>query len=159
ETATPLLGTASLTTDAATRADLWHVRKGLYAAVAGARRPGTTALLEDIAVPVASLADACAALNRVLAAYGYDDAVIFGHAKDGNIHFMLTEDLGTVAGVQRYEAFTEAMVEVVLDRGGTLKAEHGTGRVMAAYVERQYGPDLYAVMRELKTLCDPAAVL
>jgi D-lactate dehydrogenase len=159
--ATPLFDSVTPTSDAATRADLWHVRKGLYAAVAGARRPGTTALLEDIAVPVAELTDACAALDKVFAAHGYDagDTVVFGHAKDGNIHFMITEDLGSEAGLARYAAFTEDMVHVVLEHGGTLKAEHGTGRVMAPFVERQYGPELHQVMRHLKSLCDPAAVL
>lgn len=159
--ATPLFDGVIPTSDPATRADLWHVRKGLYAAVAGARRPGTTALLEDVAVPVAELTDACSALDKVFAAHGYDagDTVVFGHAKDGNIHFMITEDLGSEAGVARYAAFTEDMVDVVLEHGGTLKAEHGTGRVMAPFVERQYGRELHQVMRDLKSLCDPAAVL
>jgi D-lactate dehydrogenase len=157
--ATPLLGGAVLSSDTRTRADLWHVRKGLYATVAEARRPGTTALLEDVAVPVASLGDSCRDLDKVFASHGYDDAVVFGHAKDGNIHFMITEDFGARGGVARYAAFTEDMVEVVLRHRGSLKAEHGTGRVMAPFVERQYGPDLYAVMRQLKILCDPAAVL
>jgi D-lactate dehydrogenase len=159
--ATPLLGGVIPTSDPAIRADLWHVRKGLYAAVAGARRPGTTALLEDVAVPVEALTEACAALDKVFEAHGYDagDTVVFGHAKDGNIHFMITEDLGSQAGVARYAAFTEDMVDVVLEHKGTLKAEHGTGRVMAPFVERQYGPALHQVMRDLKGLCDPASVL
>jgi D-lactate dehydrogenase len=157
--ATPLLGGLTLTSDPVVRGDLWHIRKGLYATVAGARRSGTTALLEDVAVPVQSLTDACADLGQVFRKYGYDDAVIFGHAKDGNIHFMVTEDFGTPAGIERYADFTEDMVDVVLDHRGTLKAEHGTGRVMAPYVERQYGAELYGVMREIKSLCDPAGVL
>ena len=48
------------------------------------------------------------------------------------------------------------MVELVLGQGGSLKAEHGTGRMMAPYVRRQYGDELYEVMREIKRLCDPA---
>lgn len=160
--ATPLLdGVAGdpITSDAARRADLWHVRKGLYATVAGSRRSGTTALLEDVAVPVASLTATCDALDKVFATHGYDDAVVFGHARDGNIHFMVTEDFGTTAGVRRYADFTDDMVDVVLDHGGTLKAEHGTGRVMAPFVRRQYGADLYDVMVEVKALCDPAGIL
>jgi D-lactate dehydrogenase len=159
--AAPLLGGVQLTSDPQTRADLWHVRKGLYATVAGARRPGTTALLEDVAVPVDALADACADLAVVFRAHGYDadDTVVFGHAKDGNLHFMITEDFGSASGVARYAAFTGDMVDVVLAHGGTLKAEHGTGRVMAPFVERQYGAEIYGIMRELKALCDPRGVL
>jgi len=147
------------TSDPDRRALLWHLRKGLYAAVAGARRPGTVALLEDVAVPVERLAETCAGLQGLFARHGYDDAVIFGHAKDGNIHFLLTEDLTDPEGVRRQGRFVEDLVDLVLGAGGTLKAEHGTGRVMAPFVERQFGPRLYAVMREIKALVDPSGVL
>ncbi|WP_440709473.1 FAD-binding and (Fe-S)-binding domain-containing protein [Herbiconiux sp. YIM B11900] len=149
---------AVLSSDAATRASLWHLRKGLYATVAGARPSGTTALLEDVVVPVPNLARTCEELIRLFEAYEYENSVIFGHAKDGNIHFMLT-DLFEGAGLSRYSAFTEDMVDLVLGEGGSLKAEHGTGRVMAPYVRRQYGDELYAVMREVKALCDPGGML
>ncbi len=155
----PLSTPAGLTRDAAAREALWHIRKGLYAAVAGARPSGTTALLEDIAVPVPALARTCAELTALMDRHGYADSVIFGHAKDGNLHFMLVERFGSGAPPDRYAAFTDDLVDLVLAGGGTLKAEHGTGRVMAPFVRRQYGDELYAVMRELKTLCDPASVL
>ena len=87
----PLAGPAVLSDDQARRDALWHIRKGLYAAVAESRPSGTTALLEDIAVPVDRLRPACEGLTALFAAHGYEDSVIFGHAKDGNIHFMLAE--------------------------------------------------------------------
>ncbi|MDX2025035.1 FAD-binding and (Fe-S)-binding domain-containing protein [Microcella sp.] len=155
----PLAAEFAFSREPAERAALWHVRKGLYPAVAGARPSGTTALLEDIAVPVAKLLPTCEALETMFARYGYESAVIFGHAKDGNIHFLLTERFDSPEGVARYEAVTEEIVRLVLSQGGTLKAEHGTGRIMAPFVERQYGAELMAVMRELKRLCDPAGVL
>ncbi len=92
-----------------TRAALWHIRKGLYTAVAGARPSGTTALLEDIAVPVEQLLATCAGAHRdVRRATATDDSVIFGHAKDGNIHFLLNERLRRArAASTRYVAFTD----------------------------------------------------
>jgi len=135
------------------------MRKGLYAAVAAARASGTTALLEDIAVPVAQLPDTCAHLVELFARYDYSDTVIFGHAKDGNIHFMLSERFGEPEAVKRYARFTDDLVALVLGNGGTLKAEHGTGRVMAGFVRDQYGDDLYEVMTGIKQLCDPAGIL
>ena len=149
----PLARPAALHRDPAERAALWHIRKGLYASVAGARPPGTTALLEDVAVPVAALADLCDGLTELFAEHRYQRSVVFGHAKDGNLHFMLNEDFST--DVRRYADFTEDLAQAVLSRGGTLKAEHGTGRVMAPFVRRQYGDELYDVMREVKRLCDP----
>jgi D-lactate dehydrogenase len=157
--ALPVAVPAPLSGEAADRAALWHIRKGLYAAVAGARPSGTTALLEDVAVPVPALADTCTELTRLFDAHGYDGSVIFGHAKDGNLHFMLNERFGRETPADRYAAFTEDMVDLILGFGGTLKAEHGTGRVMAPFVRRQFGDELYAVMREVKNLCDPRGTL
>ncbi|MEU7817223.1 FAD-binding and (Fe-S)-binding domain-containing protein [Pseudonocardia sp. NPDC049154] len=155
----PVSGPRTLAADPAARAALWHIRKGLYATVAGARPTGTTALLEDVVVPVPALLPTCEALSRLFDKHEYDHAVIFGHAKDGNIHFMLTERLGGDVPLDRFARFTDDMVDLVLGHGGSLKAEHGTGRMMAPFVRRQYGDELYEVMREIKRLCDPRGVL
>ena len=155
----PLSAPSAFSADSVARAQLWHLRKGLYAAVAGARRQGTTALLEDVVVPVPALGRTCIELIKLFDKYSYRNSVIFGHAKDGNIHFMLTDGFSAKDELDRYSAFTEDMVDVVLGEGGSLKAEHGTGRVMAPYVRRQYGDELYDVMREVKLLFDPAGML
>jgi D-lactate dehydrogenase len=155
----PLAQPAVLSDDVQTRAGLWHVRNGLYAAVAGARPTGTTALLEDIAVPVPVLADTCESLLKLFDRHEYRQSVIFGHAKDGNVHFLLNERFGEPARLAKYLQFTEEMVELVLGNGGTLKAEHGTGRIMAPFVRRQYGDELYEVMQSVKKLFDPHLVL
>ena len=156
---TTLRAPATFSTDPVERALAWKLRKGLYASVAGARPSGTTALLEDIVVPVPELAATCGALQGLFDRFGYRDSVIFGHAKDGNIHFMLTDRFEGDAALDRFVGFTDEMVDLVLDAGGNLKAEHGTGRAMAPFVRRQYGDELCDVMRELKALCDPAGIL
>lgn len=155
----PLSAPVRLAQDPRGRAHLWKLRKGLYAAVAGARPAGTTALLEDIVVPVSKLADTCESLRSLFDIYGYRNSVIFGHAKDGNVHFMLTDRFDSHERLDSYHRFTEAMVDIVLGQGGSLKAEHGTGRVMAPYVRRQYGDELYDVMVQTKRLIDPQGVL
>ena len=158
-TSLPLVQPAQLASDPIARNQIWHIRKGLYATVAGNRPSGTTALLEDIAVPVSELLATCEELISLFAKHGYTDSVIFGHARDGNIHFMLNEEFEKPEKLQRYRTFTEEMVEIVLAHGGTLKAEHGTGRMMAPFVRRQYGDELYEVMWTLKRLLDPAGIL
>ncbi|MDY6055066.1 FAD-binding and (Fe-S)-binding domain-containing protein [Micrococcus sp.] len=147
----------AMTTDPARRAALWSTRKGLYASVAGARPQGSTALLEDVVVPVQNLGETCAGLQELFDRHTYEECVIFGHAKDGNIHFLVNESL--TKDSTRLADFTEDMVELVLAQGGNLKAEHGTGRVMAPFVRRQYGDELYEVMWEVKRLVDPAQIL
>ena len=155
----PLSLPAELTTDAVARAALWQVRKGLYTAVAGARPAGTVALLEDIVVPGSALAPAVGELQGLLDQYGYDDAVIFGHARDANLHFMINPDLSDPPQLDTYARFTDDLVDLVLGHDGSLKAEHGTGRIMAPFVRRQYGDELYAMMTTIKQLCDPSGVM
>lgn len=157
--ALPLSVAPRLTTDARERAALWHVRKGLYTAVAGARPSGTTALLEDIVVPVPRLLHTCERLIELFDEHGYEGSVIFGHAKDGNVHFLLNERFDDADSVARYRRFTDDLVDLVLSQQGSLKAEHGTGRIMAPFVRRQYGDELTDMMWEIKGLLDPDGIL
>ncbi|WCC80593.1 FAD-binding and (Fe-S)-binding domain-containing protein [Cutibacterium equinum] len=154
-----LVNEPTFTDNPAVRGPIWTLRNGLYAKIAGTRASGQTALLEDIAVPVETLAGVCGDLQQLFSEHNYPESIIFGHAKDGNIHFLVLEDFREKKGLDRYERFTEDMVTLVLDAHGTLKAEHGTGRIMAPYVERQYGADLYRIMRQVKDAVDPAGVL
>jgi len=145
--------------DPSLRQALWKVRKGLFAAVAATRPSGQLSLLEDICVPMDKLLDTVVGLQGLFATYGYENAVIFGHAKDGNIHFLLNQSFATPDDIARFQAFTADMVDLVLGHGGTLKAEHGTGRMMAGYVRRQYGDELYQVMVAIKQAFDPKGIL
>lgn len=155
----PLRSPAAFSQDAVDRAVAWAFRNGLYASVAGARKSGTTALLEDVVVPVGDLAPTCESLQELFVRHGYDDAVIFGHAKDGNIHFLLTDRFEGDEALGRYNDFNEGLVSLILSAEGNLKAEHGTGRAMAPYVRRQYGDELYEVHLELKRACDPRGIM
>lgn len=155
----PIQEAPQLTADLAERNKLWAARRGLYTTVAGNRPSGTNALLEDVVVPTEVLGETCQSLTQLFDSHGYRDSVIFGHAKDGNIHFMLNEQFNDAVQLKRYEAFTEDMVQLILGNSGSLKAEHGTGRIMAPYVRRQYGDELYEVMVQIKTLLDPKNML
>ncbi|MBM7051986.1 FAD-binding and (Fe-S)-binding domain-containing protein [Rothia sp. ZJ1223] len=155
----PVVAPVEMTTDLSERNKLWQARRGLYTTVAGNRPSGTNALLEDVVVPVDVLGETCQELGTLFDVHGYEDSVIFGHAKDGNVHFMLNEKFDDADKLRRYEAFTEDMVDLIVGRQGSLKAEHGTGRIMAPYIERQFGTELYEVMVEVKRLIDPTALL
>ena len=153
-------GAREFTRDARRQEQWIHARKGLYPAVGGRRTPGTSLLLEDIAFPVERLAAGTLDLQRLFRAHGLDDAVIFGHAKDGNLHFLVTQSVQDQASVDRYGRFLDDVVELVAHQhGGALKAEHGTGRNMAPFVEAEWGAEAVALMRRLKALCDPDGIL
>ncbi|MDR1633731.1 MAG: FAD-binding oxidoreductase [Bifidobacteriaceae bacterium] len=150
---------AQFARDQQERDRLWSARNGLYTAVAGQRPPGTSSLIEDIAVPVPALSQTCAGLRELFNQHNFPDSVTFGHAKDGNLHFMMTLDLDQDDQLGDLDRFTDGLVDLVLGNHGTLKAEHGTGRIMAPFVRRQFGPELYDVMREIKRLFDEQGVL
>ena len=136
------------------------MRQGTFPLVGAARRSGTTVLIEDVAFPIEHLADAAVDLTKLFAKHGYPDAIIFGHAKDGNLHFVITQSFNDQAAVDQYARFIEDVVELVVKKyDGALKAEHGTGRNMAPFVETEWGPEAYAVMKRLKGLCDPDGIL
>ncbi|OAN55971.1 4Fe-4S ferredoxin [Paramagnetospirillum marisnigri] len=139
---------------------LWKIRKGLFPAVGAVRPVGTTVIIEDVAFPIAALADATVDLERLCRAHGYHESIIFGHALDGNLHFVFTQDFGSKAEVERYARFMDEVCELVVKKyDGSLKAEHGTGRNMAPFVEMEWGKDATALMWEIKRLLDPAGLL
>ncbi len=139
---------------------LWNVRKGLFTSVCAAREKGTTVVIEDIAVPYENLARAITDLQSLFAKYEYDDAIIWGHAFDGNVHFVLIQDFSQPGQVERYARFIDELTHLVVNEyGGSLKAEHGTGRNMAPFVAMEWGDDLYQVMKEIKQLFDPKNIL
>ncbi len=150
---------ATFSRNPARQGQLWAVRKGLFPSVGAVRRAGTTVVIEDITYPVARLAEGVRRLRGLFTTHGYDDAVVFGHAKDGNLHFTLTPDLAQEDERRRYDGFLQAMAEDVLALGGHLKAEHGTGRNMAPWVTAQWGPEAVALMRRVKDLLDPRGLL
>jgi D-lactate dehydrogenase len=155
-----LLEPARFTADPLEQALLWRVRKGLFPSVGAVRARGTTVIIEDVAFPVAVLAAAVGDLQALFRRHGYDDAIVFGHARDGNLHFVLSQSFGTGRAVQQYARFMDDVVRLVVERyDGALKAEHGTGRNMAPFVEAEWGPEAYALMAALKSLVDPAGLL
>ena len=155
-----LLEPPRFTTGEAERAALWHVRKGLAARTGAMRPTGTAFLTEDVAVPVARLAEAILDCQALFERHGVPDTVIFGHAKDGNLHFVMGEDVRSPQAVERYGAFLQGLVELVVDKyDGAIKAEHGVGRNMAPFVRAEWGDRAYAAMERVKRMLDPAGVL
>ncbi|GLH72252.1 oxidoreductase [Geothrix limicola] len=155
-----LLEPARFTHDPVEQALFWKIRSGTFPSVGAVRKRGTTVLIEDVAFPIDKLADAAVDLTKLFAKHRYDEAILFGHAKDGNLHFVITQSFNDQAAVDRYSALIDDVVELVVKKyDGALKAEHGTGRNMAPFVEAEWGPEAKAVMEKLKALVDPEHLL
>ncbi|SHF81163.1 D-lactate dehydrogenase [Flavobacterium fluvii] len=134
----------------------WKARKGLLPTVGGLRKNGTTVIIEDVAFPLPQLADACLELKDLFKKFEYHDAVLFGHALEGNLHFVFSQDFSNQAEVDRYEKLMSELAILVVDRfNGSLKAEHGTGRNMTPFVEKEWGATAYDIMKRIKNIFDP----
>ncbi len=142
------------------RSRLWKIRKGLYPTVGSLRKTGTTVITEDLCYHYQDLPAVIAEMRNMFKQWHFDDAVIFGHAKDGNLHFVGSVDLNHSAGVQSFEGLMDDLVELTAGKfNGSLKAEHGTGRNMAPFVETEWGGDLYTMMKKVKAKADPLNIL
>ena len=145
----------NFTDNEAERAKHWAVRAGIFPMVGGLRQEGTTCMIEDIAFHIEDLPQATEELSALLDRCGYDDSCIYGHALEGNYHFIINQSLSTDAEVARYKQLIEEVAKLVVDKyDGSLKAEHGTGRNMAPFVEREWGAKAYVMMQRVKRAFD-----
>ncbi|MBN1781248.1 FAD-binding oxidoreductase [bacterium] len=156
----PVVAAPEFTRDPAAQDGMWAVRKGLFPSVSANRKAGTTVIIEDVAFDVPRLADAVHELQSLFRKHGYTDAILFGHALEGNLHFVIKQDFNDPEEVERYRAFIGDLTNMVVGTfDGSLKAEHGTGRNMAPFVRLEWGDEAYAVMQEIKRLFDPENIL
>jgi len=148
------------TEDATLSGQLWAIRKGTFPAVGAVRPTGTTVIIEDVTFPIPQLAEGVNRLIKLFEKHSYHEAILFGHALEGNLHFVFTQSFDDPAQVERYAAFMGDVAQLVaVEFGGSLKAEHGTGRNMAPFVELEWGTDAYQLMWKIKRLLDPQGIL
>ena len=155
-----LLNDPEFTEDPVVQAGLWKLRKGLYPSMGAMRPRGASVITEDLVFPIPRLAEAVTDLQSRFQTHGYEDAIIFGHAKDGNLHFNFSCLLNSQEEILRLERFMDDVFAMLRNKyDGALKGEHGTGRAMSPYLEAEWGPNGYGIMRDIKSLFDPSGML
>ena len=148
------------TTDPAVYSKYWAIRAGIFPSVGGLRKQGTTCLIEDVAFHIEDLPQATEDLSALLDRHGYEDSCIYGHALEGNFHFIINQAFDSESEVRRYEEMIRDVATMVVGKyDGSLKAEHGTGRNMAPFVEYEWGKDAFRVMKRIKDIFDPEGLL
>ena len=151
---------AEFTEDPKVYGKYWAIRSGIFPSVGGTRPIGTSCLIEDVAFPIESLPEATVKLQKLIANHGYSDACIYGHAFEGNYHFILNQSFADEHEVARYAEMMRDVAQLVVEGyDGSLKAEHGTGRNMAPFVKYEWGDKAYEAMKELKAIFDPEGLL
>jgi Fe-S oxidoreductase len=109
---------------------------------------------EDSAVPPSRVGEYLRDLQQLYARHGLHGA-FYGHIGQGCIHSRISFDLRSPEGVRDYRTFLEEAADLVVSYGGTLSGEHGDGQQRAELLDKQYGPELMAAMREFKLTWDP----
>ncbi len=149
-----------LTKDPKKILEFWNVRKGVFPSVGGMRKPGTAVIIEDIAVKTERLTEAVLDIRALLDTNNYEDAVIYGHALDGNLHFIFSQDFEDPDELNRYKTLITLLTKLIVDKyQGSLKAEHGTGLNMAPFVKYEWGEEIYTYMHAIKNVFDPENIL
>ena len=138
----------------------WAIRKGILPIVGGQRRKGTTVITEDVCFQIEDFTKGIEMLTELFHKYDFvDGGVIFGHALSGNVHFNITPDFSDPKDTKNFGDLVKEMSERVSGFGGSLKAEHGTGRMVAPFVEMEWGKKAYEINRRIKATFDPERIL
>ncbi len=142
-------------TEATTVDNIWQVRKAglpLLLGLKGARKP--IAFIEDTAVDPSRLVEYVDRFAEIVERHG-TSAAYYAHASVGCLHIRPLLDLKDSKDVKTMEALSAEISDLVMEFGGSMSGEHGDGRSRGQWNEKQFGPVLYEVFKEIKALFDP----
>lgn len=136
---------------------LWRLREGITESLAKYRPYKNDVSVRIAAVP-AFLHDTQALLSRE---YPHFDVVWFGHIGDGNLHInvLKPESVNDADFVAQCEHVTELLCECLVQHNGSISAEHGIGLVKKHYLGSSRSAVEIAMMRGIKQVLDPLAIL
>lgn len=154
----PSLFGVHFSSDEKLMASWWKIRKALLPLAAGSRPSGSIVITEDICFPISTFAQGIDSITKLFEKFNFQ-GIIFGHALSGNVHFIITPNLNDEKESQAFGEFMEAMVDSVIALQGSTKAEHGTGRMIAPFVEKEWGAKAYAINRRIKEIFDPHSLI
>lgn len=142
-------------TDPAEQEKLWRLRHA--ASVVTAHAEGNLKalpIIEDGVVPLDQLE---AFINGIYQLFQklHLRVALWGHAGDANIHVQPFLDLSQLGDRQKIFRLMDEYYSLVIGLGGTTSGEHNDGRLRAPYLEKQYGPEVYALFQKVKQIFDP----
>ncbi|GAB7089989.1 FAD-binding oxidoreductase [Halorubrum luteum] len=139
-------------------ADLWRARRELAVAIRASDPDRDIGHPGDVTVPISEYGSTVTRVKRL--AEEYDLSIpCFGHAGDGNVHYIVLVDEDDPDELERSAAAQEAIIDHVLDVGGTVTGEHGIGLGKRDYLVREHGEASVAAMRAVKRALDPTNTL
>lgn len=145
--------------DAAAQANVWHVRKAglnLLLSMRGDAKPVPG--IEDVAVPPENLAAYMADLKALLDGRGVA-AAMYAHASAGCVHVRPILNLKDGTHVRHLIALTSEAARLARHYGGVKSSEHADGLARSYLNPDFFGPELYAVLQQVKRIFDPQGIM
>ena len=140
------------------RSGFWKLRDEMSAA----QKPEGGSIKHDISVPVIAVPEFIEQANAaVVKLIPGSRPVPFGHLGDGNIHYNVSQPIGsnTADFMARWHDVNAVVFAIVLRMGGSISAEHGIG-----VLKRDELPDVkdkvaIELMRSIKAMLDPHGIM
>ncbi|MCY3879186.1 MAG: FAD-binding oxidoreductase [Rhodobacteraceae bacterium] len=150
-----LIEDAVIADNAARIEKMWEMREAIPEAN---RRIGSVSS-HDIAVPIESIAEFIAEADNSVAAIGEFRINCFGHMGDGNLHYNVFPLPGESSDRTARKRIMDSIHALVRSYGGSISAEHGTGRAKAAELKRYSDPAFFDTLRQIKSALDPIGIM
>src|SRR3954447_5175435 len=149
---------AAIAANLSQRSGFWKLRDEMSAA----QKPEGGSIKHDISVPVAAvpnfIGEADAAVIKLIPGAR---PVPFGHLGDGNIHYNVSQPIGSDAAdfLARWHDVNAAVFEIVLKMGGSISAEHGIGVLKRDELPEVKDKVAIELMRSIKAMLDPLGIM
>lgn len=110
----------------------------------------------DVAVPPSYIPEFLDGISALAKKYN-NKILSFGHIADGNIHNFIMAENGKLPSY--YEELKEKVYKTAIKYGGTITAEHGTGKIRKENMSLQYTNREISIMSKIKKAFDPNGIL
>jgi len=112
----------------------------------------------DITVPISNYSEIVSYAKHLGDEYGLPVAT-FGHAGDGNVHYIILVDPDDHDSIAAGETISKRLVERTIELNGTSTGEHGVGTGKREYLLTEHEPATLDAMRSIKNALDPNNIL
>ncbi|MFH1615655.1 MAG: anaerobic glycerol-3-phosphate dehydrogenase subunit C [Planctomycetota bacterium] len=114
--------------------------------------------IEDVSVENTKLDKYLLGIEGICRKYN-TPAAYYGHAGDGEVHIRPYLDLSCAEDVEKMRKMADEVFALAWSLGGSISGEHADGLVRAAFIKKQYGPEFYQLLREVKNIFDPFGLM
>ncbi len=133
----------------------WVVRRESFSLLRKKVRGKRTApFIDDFVIPPMRMPEFLPKLENILSKYDLT-YTIAGHIGDGNFHIIPLVDPKRADTAKIIDELSHKVYDLVIEYQGSISGEHNDGWIRTPYVEKMFGPEMYALFLETKKIFDP----